>query len=143
VTSVGATTIAPNHTIDNPETAAWDSYQDVRNQTVLYTSGGGFANSYSVPDYQAAAVARYFDIAKPSYESYNTSETSPGVYNRTGRGIPDVAALGQNTGYYTRGEHSCYGGGTSASSPIFAGIITRIIDARMGMGKSVSVVEQS
>jgi len=49
-------------------------------------------------------------------------------------GIPDVAAIGQNLAIYNKGK-SILEGGTSASSPIFAAIITRINDERLRIGK--------
>jgi len=144
VTSVGATTIAwGNHSL---ETAAWDYWYNKDNDSMLYTSGGGFSNIYGSPAYQAAAVARYFGIAKPRYKSSETldgfepSKAGPGQYNRIGRGIPDVAALGQDIGIYVKGKLSTDEMGTSASCPIFASVITRINDARMNMGKTVRFV---
>jgi tripeptidyl-peptidase-1 len=137
LTNVGGTTIAPNHTVWQPETAAYEFF---RNGTSLYTSSGGFSNIYPIPSYQASAVARYFEIAKPSYPYYemtggfNISKAGNGIYNRIGHGIPDVAAIGQNLAIYNGGEFILEGG-TSASSPIFASIVTRINDARMNVGK--------
>jgi tripeptidyl-peptidase-1 len=85
-------------------------------------------------------VARYFEVAKPSYPYYemlggfNISKAGNGIYNRIGHGIPDVAAIGQNLAIYNGGEFILEGG-TSASSPIFASIVTRINNARMDVGK--------
>jgi len=144
VTNVGATTIAPNHTVYSPETAAWE-YFGHGNNTSLFTSSGGFSNIYPIPAYQAAAVAQYFEITKPTYPYYemlggfNASKAGNGVYNRIGHGIPDVAALGQNIALFNEGEFVLEGG-TSASSPIFASVITRINDARLNVGKKVRLV---
>ena len=46
-----------------------------------------------------------------------------GVYNRVGRGIPDVAANGDNIAVFVGGEFGL-SGGTSASTPIFASIVS-------------------
>ena len=65
---------------------------------------------------------------------FNASKAGNGIYNRIGHGIPDVAALGQNIALFNEGEFVLEGG-TSASSPIFASIITRINDARIECGQ--------
>ena len=60
----------------------------------------------------------------------------PNVYNDTGkaRGFPDVAAIGLNVATVFNG--SAYGiGGTSASAPIFASIVTLLNEARLAAGK--------
>jgi len=49
------------------------------------------------------------------------------MYNKGGRGFPDVSALGSEILILTDGEIEAVGG-TSASSPIFAGIIGLIND---------------
>jgi tripeptidyl-peptidase-1 len=55
-------------------------------------------------------------------------------YNRNGRGIPDVAANGDNIATYVRGNFTLEAG-TSASSPIFAAIVNRIVEERIRHGK--------
>lgn len=57
-----------------------------------------------------------------------------GLYNRSGRGYPDVSAIGDYIPIYIRG-YPHLTGGTSASAPIFASIINRIIDERIAAGK--------
>jgi tripeptidyl-peptidase I len=61
----------------------------------------------------------------------------PNVYNDTGRsrGYPDVAAIGDAVAIVFDGETWSVGG-TSASAPIFAGIVTLLNEARMAEGKS-------
>jgi tripeptidyl-peptidase-1 len=70
-------------------------------------------------------------LISKSQGNYNSSN---GIYNRNGRGIPDVAANGDNIATYTAGRFRL-SGGTSASSPIFASIITRIVEERIKRGK--------
>lgn len=58
------------------------------------------------------------------------------VYNTTGkaRGYPDVAAIGSNVA--TVWDATTYGvGGTSASAPIFAAIVTLLNEERINIGK--------
>ena len=50
-------------------------------------SGGGFSNYFATPDYQADVVGAYVDGLGSEYA---------GLYNKTGRGYPDVAAQGVN-----------------------------------------------
>lgn len=91
----------------------------------------------------------------PSYAYYLGNDSfgaNGGVYNRLGRGYPDVSANGQNIIAVVNGARS-HIDGTSASksrsgqyyenvcwllflgAPIFASIVTRIIDERIAQGK--------
>ncbi|KAK6534112.1 hypothetical protein TWF281_005450 [Arthrobotrys megalospora] len=84
--------------------------------TKAFGSGGGFSNVHTQPLYQSAAVASYFG--------------GGGVFNRGGRGYPDVAALGYNIIIVTRGLPALVGG-TSASAPIWAAMLTRVNEERL------------
>lgn len=114
---------------------------DHKEQAVTrYPSGGGFSNIYKAPDYQTRAIVDYFTKAKPSYPYYKSVDNSSfgennGIYNRIGRGYPDVAAIGDRVIIYNRGFPTLIGG-TSASAPVFAGILTRINEERLAAGKS-------
>lgn len=58
------------------------------------------------------------------------------MYNRAGRGFPDVAAAGDNGAVVLDGKNiSMYG--TSMSAPIFAAILTRINEERIKVGKKL------
>jgi tripeptidyl-peptidase-1 len=115
VTSVGATKVYPGKTVRDPESAVYDPAGFP--YSVNYSSGGGFSNIYPVPSYQKAHLATYFKEHDPSYPYYsalapNTSDrsvlvdigalagTTGGIYNRIGRGIPDVSANGDNIAVY-------------------------------------------
>jgi len=98
--------VYPGHKVTDsqPESAVLDP------QYPPYSSGGGFSNIYPIPDYQTKAVANYFANYSPPYPYYSalspdSSEVpdiaaivgdSDGIYNRIGRGIPDVSANGDN-----------------------------------------------
>ncbi|KAE8131084.1 peptidase S8/S53 domain-containing protein [Aspergillus pseudotamarii] len=132
ITNVGATKVYPGYTVSQPESAVYDP-----DGIYSYASGGGFSNIYPIPDYQADAVATYFKDHNPPYPYYEGAENlgkNGGLYNRLGRGYPDVAANGDNIAVFVGGE-SGSSGGTSASTPIFAAIINRIIDERLAVGK--------
>lgn len=61
--------------------------------------------------------------------------TTGGIYNKAGRGYPDVSAVGDNGVVFNEGEQVIEGG-TSMSAPLFAAILTRINEERINAGKS-------
>lgn len=105
VTNVGATKVYPGHTVFQPESAVFDPAGHPYD--VNYSSGGGFSNVYPVPKYQKAAVDLFFAEHNPPYPSYSglvanapnpalppvakLAGHSGGIYNRIGRGVPDVS----------------------------------------------------
>lgn len=97
-------------------------------------SGGGFSNIYPRPAYQDAAVQTYFKTAGDQYPYYTGSTYGNGIYNRSGRGYPDVSAVGDNIVVFTMGAPTLIGG-TSASCPVWAALLTRINDERLKAGK--------
>ncbi|KAL4898153.1 peptidase S8/S53 domain-containing protein [Aspergillus ambiguus] len=108
--------------------------------TSSFASGGGFSNIYERPDYQKEAVEKYFEIADPGYKYYesvnnNSFADGGGIYNRIGRGYPDLAAIGDNVLIFTSGVPQLIGG-TSAAAPVFAALLTRINEERLAAGKS-------
>ncbi|KAM0318569.1 hypothetical protein ACHAO8_001660 [Botrytis cinerea] len=140
VTAVGATKVYPGHTVFEPESAANDLIGQPYARA--YSSGGGFSNVYEIPSYQKEAVASYFKNHNPSYPYYEATAGSNvsigangGVYNRAGRGIPDVSANGDNIATFLEGNFTL-NGGTSASTPIFSSIINLINEERLAIGKS-------
>ncbi|KAE8444410.1 hypothetical protein EG329_000610 [Mollisiaceae sp. DMI_Dod_QoI] len=135
VTVVGATKVYPNHTVYEPESAAVDPAGDPYSRA--YSSGGGFSNIYPIPSYQRDAVQHYFDIHDPGYKYYRGNGSfgkNGGVYNRIGRGYPDVSANGDKIAV-VNGGFASFSGGTSASTPIFASIVNRINEQRLNAGK--------
>ncbi|CAI7623973.1 unnamed protein product [Penicillium pancosmium] len=108
--------------------------------TTRFGSGGGFSNIYKRPDWQDKAVEQYFATAKPTYKYYESVDNSSfaangGIYNRIGRGYPDVSAIGDGIAIFNK-EIPQIIGGTSASAPVFASILTRINEERLAAGKS-------
>ncbi|KAJ6467917.1 subtilisin-like protein, partial [Mycena sanguinolenta] len=90
-------------------------------------TGGGFSNVFPAPDYQTAAVAGFLQTIPDDF---------PGVFNEAGRGYPDVSTQAWNFEMVDDGE-VILNGGTSASSPTFAGIIALINDRLVGAQKPV------
>ena len=123
VTAVGGTT--------NPadETAATKSTIGVVGRLSYTASGGGFSNLFDTPNYQKAAVDNYMSRHVPrSY--YQT----PGFNARGGRGIPDVSAF--STTFPTVVDFVSFPiGGTSASTPLWAAIITLLNDYEASKGR--------
>lgn len=66
-----------------------------------FGSGGGFSNIYSIPSYQSKAVSTYLTQHTPPYQAYSGNNNQNigaggGIYNKAGRGYPDVSAVGDN-----------------------------------------------
>lgn len=91
-----------------------------------FVSGGGFSEYFARPAYQDAAVARYLD---------KIGDQHTGLYNAQGRAYPDVAAMGYRIVTVWNGKPKIVDG-TSASAPIFAGVVALLNDARLAQGKS-------
>ncbi|EJF64904.1 subtilisin-like protein [Dichomitus squalens] len=115
VTAVGATSVVPGNSVDDPEEATTD-----------FPSGGGFSNNFARPSWQEAQVSKYLSKFAPDY--------APDIFNRSGRAYPDVAANGWPTVVATNGKFF-QSGGTSASAPIFASFVASVNDARIAAGK--------
>ncbi|KAF8264385.1 peptidase S8/S53 domain-containing protein [Lactarius quietus] len=88
-------------------------------------SGGGFSDYFERPIYQQKAAATFLEALGTRYK---------GLYNVSGRGIPDVAA--QSTGFrvFLNGIEGP-DAGTSGATPIFAGIISLLNDYRISNGR--------
>ncbi|KAF4311026.1 putative tripeptidyl-peptidase 1 precursor protein [Botryosphaeria dothidea] len=123
VTTVGAT-----HQFE-PEVVAYrPSYTDAAgNVHSVYSSGGGFSNYFARPAYQEKAVKNYVR---------NLGGKFDGLYNKTGRAYPDIAAQGQYFAYFWNGTEGVISG-TSASTPLHAGILSLVNDALISQGKPV------
>ncbi|KAI0079096.1 subtilisin-like protein [Panus rudis PR-1116 ss-1] len=98
----------------------------VNPEVAVSFSGGGFSNYFAQPSYQSTAVSNF--LAR-------LGTTNAGLFNKTGRAYPDVAAQGQNFQVVLGGRVISVGG-TSASSPTFAGVIALLNDFRISQGKS-------
>ena len=114
VTTVGAT-----RNID-PEVVAWDEKNG-------FVTGGGFSNYFTRPSYQAQAVSTYIEGLGSLHE---------GMYNRSGRGYPDVATQGYHyIGVWNGTREGLVFDGTSASAPTMASIVALVNDALIAEGR--------
>lgn len=91
-----------------------------------FYSGAGFSNYFKRPSYQDSVVKDYVKSLGNEYK---------GLYNKHGRGYPDVAAQGSRYVIKIGGSnHLIYG--TSASAPTFASVVSLLNDDRISNGKS-------
>ncbi|KAJ7591435.1 tripeptidyl peptidase A [Mycena floridula] len=96
-------------------------------ETAVFFSGGGFSDRYPRPCYQDDAVKDFLKtLPKGLYK---------GLFNSSGRAIPDVAAQGRRFRVYASGKPISVSG-TSASAPTFAAIIALVNDARLTNNQS-------
>lgn len=129
ITSVGATQISAasgRANLPNPPSgcsgracASAGTEECVSFSQAHFASGGGFSDIAPTPTYQKAAVAAYLNsgVALPPTSYFNVK----------GRGFPDVSAFGSQVLIMTRGSIEPVGG-TSAASPIFAGVVALLND---------------
>lgn len=89
-------------------------------------SSGGFSILHNRPSYQDTAVTTYLDSIGDTYAPF---------FNATGRGIPDVAAQGSGFVVIDKNRTALLSG-TSASSPVFAGVVALLNAARKAQGQS-------
>ncbi|KAF7197253.1 Aorsin [Pseudocercospora fuligena] len=145
ILSVGGTALFSNQTILDSESAMEIYFP---NNSVPATSGGGFSNYFSRPEYQKKAVDAYFEKHDPGYKYYfadtNVSNigNNGGVYNRGGRGYPDVSANGANFRgiKWRKSKNGTIATdarffGSSLSAPIWGAMITLINEERTAIGK--------
>lgn len=90
------------------------------------TTGGGFSDYFPQPSYQADAVSAYLKSGVKLPPS--------GQFNATGRAYPDVAMMGHNYEIVINGQ-TFTGSGTSASTPVFAGVVALVNGQRLASGK--------
>jgi tripeptidyl-peptidase-1 len=96
--------------------------------TTQFGSGGGFDWGWSVQDWQKTATDAY--LANPKAGLPREQD-----FRRYGRATPDLAALGE--GYKVIANGKTLGvGGTSASCPLVAGLVSLLNEYRLQNGKS-------
>jgi tripeptidyl-peptidase-1 len=88
------------------------------------SSGGGFSSVFPRPSYQNERVAAYLA---------NATLPSKHLFDSSGRSVPDVALLATNYRTYRSGWGDL--SGTSAATPIFAGMLSVINDGLLSAGK--------
>lgn len=100
-------------------TAVGGTYQTGPELAVSFSSGG-FSSLHPRPAWQDTVVNTYLESIGETYAPF---------FNASNRGFPDVAAQGSKFLVYDQGRLSRLSG-TSASSPVFAGVVALLNAAR-------------
>ena len=134
VTSTGSTRL-----IEINATAGTQNLKGGEMASVTFGSGGGFSFDFPVPSWQKESILQYFtesssqDFEKymPPMGTYPATGIFHGVLHGSGRGNPDISALGEN--FVISDGYGLFNvSGTSGVAPFFAGLITRLNIARGG-----------
>lgn len=97
----------------------------------VITTGGGFSASIRAHSWQSSTTASYWTAVANG----NTAAVPATGYNAQGRGYPDVSVIAVNYRVVIGGQWSgLYG--TSASAPVFAGMVALINARRLEAGRS-------
>jgi tripeptidyl-peptidase-1 len=119
VTSVGGTQLNDAQNAEITSSSATGS---------RITTGGGVSFYYPTPGYQAYYVKKYLSSLPPN-------QIPPtNTWNSAGRFYPDISAMATNYQIVLSGE-TIHIGGTSASTPVIAGMIALFNDRRLNLGK--------
>ena len=96
--------------------------------TDQFGSGGGFSSDFdrSNATWQENQVSAYLKLGDQLPPSW--------AFPANGRATPDVSALGEGFQVISNGQDMPVGG-TSASTPLFAGLVSLINDVRVSKGK--------
>lgn len=102
----------------------------IGDETTWKSGGGGFSNTFGQPAYQKQAVAAYLANKSANFPPQK-------LWNSTGRGYPDIAALGGQKNSYCVSTGGRFAGvaGTSASCPVAAAIFAKVNGVRLAAGK--------
>ncbi|KAJ6451836.1 subtilisin-like protein [Mycena vitilis] len=117
-------TLCANNTFDPvfpatcPFVTAVGSTQGFAPEKALNLTGGGFSNVFAAPSFQSGAVSGFLKTVPDDF---------PGIFNKTGRGYPDVSTQGWNF-QMVNASKVVITGGASASAPVFASVIALIND---------------
>ncbi|KAK0190627.1 tripeptidyl peptidase A [Armillaria mellea] len=115
----------PNFPATCPYVTAVGGTSGIPEQAVFFSSGG-FSDYFPRPKWQDKAVNKY--LARLPDGTYE------GLYNASGRGVPDVSAYAVTYRAWYRGLATSIGG-TSASTPTFSGLVALLNDARLKASK--------
>lgn len=151
ITVVGATRLYPNQTVNDPESAMQVNLTAFNIATGagpvsppydFFATGGGFSNLFAPAPFAVKDVASYLSKDLPFQELpyYEINEDATnigedgGLYNRLGRGYPDVSANGAFLLTFVNLTEGTFFG-TSLASPIFGAVITLLNEERTAAGK--------
>lgn len=115
------TRFAPQYPAACPWVTSVGGTEHTSPEQATFFSSGGFSDLWERPMYQHGAVEAYLSKLGGKWH---------GLYNPRGRGFPDVAAQSVNYAVYENGKLVGLEG-TSCASPMFAGVVGLLNDARM------------
>jgi len=95
----------------------------------LIDTGGGFSRVVKRPSYQPDAMLDGY-LNSPEMKALPSN-----VVDRKGRGVPDVSIVAMDYIVYQEGRGVYPSGGTSASAPVYAGMIALLNDVLLRSGK--------
>ncbi|KAH8602249.1 peptidase S8/S53 domain-containing protein [Bisporella sp. PMI_857] len=107
-------------------TSVGGTYQ-INPEVAISFSSGGFSDRWETPTYQKSHVQDYLMLLGKQWH---------GLYNPKGRGFPDVAAQSSRFHVVEKAGQELLIGGTSASAPVFAAIISLLNNARLSAGQT-------
>ncbi|KAH8985706.1 subtilisin-like protein [Lactarius akahatsu] len=112
-----------------PATCPWVTVvggtTDYEPEAAAVFSGGGFSDHFERPLYQRRSVPTFLEDLGSRYQ---------GLYNPSGRGIPDIAAQSISLPIFFNGQEQRETG-TSGATPIAAGIISLLNDWLISTGR--------
>lgn len=135
ITAVGATALDKPQKLSQPQSKLCNAMHCASGGVEVpamgavnsdFTSGGGFSIYEKQPAYQKEAVADF--LASGALRPPAT------MFNSNNRAYPDISVLGDRI-FMVRNNQSMLSGGTSASTPIFAGMVSLLNAARAKVGK--------
>jgi len=103
----------------------------IGDETAWSAGGGGFSDTFAIPDWQKTAVS--------AYKASSDADLPPAnLWNNTGRGYPDIAALGGQKAPYCITANGAFEGvaGTSAACPVAGGVFALLNGLRLSAGKA-------
>eukprot|EP00040_Diaphanoeca_grandis_P001857 m.19799 g.19799 ORF g.19799 m.19799 type:complete len:634 (-) comp12617_c0_seq1:235-2136(-) len=98
-------------------------------EKVWSQGGGGFSDTFPMPDFQQDAVRNYISVAASTLPPQSK-------WNASGRAYPDVSALGGEVNPYCVHVGGMFSGvaGTSASCPVAAAVFAKLNEVRLAAG---------
>ena len=108
-------------------------YDTIGDESVWICGGGGFSDHFPAPDWQVGVITDYLKYAQK--QGVLPPES---LFNISGRAYPDISALAGFTNpycvTYRGGTDFVEVTGTSASTPVVAGMIAQLNDIKLSKG---------
>lgn len=131
---------SPQWPAGSPWVTAVGATSGVTTETAADFSSGGFSNRWAMPDYQREIVTQYIMSNEDLIQSYVEQDLLPPTMitpngTMAGRAFPDVSAAGEDFMIVLDGNVYTVDG-TSASTPVFAGVVSLVNEQRHKAGLS-------